>query len=273
MTSAFGLRDVQNTEVLGGKDVFDKHVFLDSNIGVREWPEHLNVSIFECLEKRQTCKYSNVKMLCALLGQIPGREQFSLMFFFTKFKVIIIIVLFKQLNCCGSDEMPFSSTRIEPTRLVSLRCEEMFNTHDLPSDDKHGASKMRFMHLLLRTRDSTLPAHSCAGVEVFTPFEFQQGQLLLLIRNPFLVLVLGFGVVECRNEGSFQIVGTGVVRNFQNRLLADTGDPSACFTFASGLSLGHPGGLASHSFTFTEGHTKFCPINLLETCTTSRNEH
>ena len=69
-----------------------------------------------------------------------------------------------------------------------------------------------------------------------------RSQLLLLTRNPFLVLVLGFGVVdsECRNEDSFQIVCTGVVRNFQNRLHAVVGDPSASFSltaFASALSL------------------------------------
>ena len=61
------------------------------------------------------------------------------------------------------------------------------------------------------------------------------------MRNPFLVLVLGIGVVdsECRNEEYFQIVCIGLVLNFQNRLLAVEGDPSASFSvaaFASGQS-------------------------------------
>ena len=65
----------------------------------------------------------------------------------------------------------------------------------------------------------TPPAHKrllsacalCAVFEVFTPSEFQQDELLLLIKNPFLDLVLGFGVVdrEYRNKDCFQIVCTG----------------------------------------------------------------
>ena len=31
-------------------------------------------------------------------------------------------------------------------------------------------------------------AQETAGVDVFNPFKFQQGQLLLLVRSPFLVL-------------------------------------------------------------------------------------
>ena len=82
-----------------------------------------------------------------------------------------------------------------------MRCELVFNKYELHSD-------------------KNMVHQECAGVEVFTPFQFQQGQLLLLTKNAFLVLVLGLDVVdiECRNEDCFQIVCTGVVHDFQNRL-------------------------------------------------------
>ena len=105
------------------------------------------------------------------------------------------------------------------------------------------------------------------------------------MRNPLLVLVLGFGDVDskCRHEDAFQIVCTGVVRNFQNRLLAVASDPSASYSvaaFASGLSLVHPSGLTVCRQRLQEGQhstlmarqTRFCPISLLDTFTTSSNQ-
>ena len=64
------------------------------------------------------------------------------------------------------------------------------------------------------------------------------------MRNAFLVLVLGFDVVdiECRNEDSYQNVCSGIVHDFQNPQLAVVGDPSSSFSApacANGLSLGH----------------------------------
>ena len=73
-------------------------------------------------------------------------------------------------------------------------------------------------------------------------------ELLLLIRNAFLVLVLGFDVVDigCPNEDYSQIMCTGAVHDFQNGQLAFVGDPTSSFSvaaFASGLNLVHQGGI------------------------------
>ena len=79
----------------------------------------------------------------------------------------------------------------------------------------------------------TYSACDCgAGLEVLNQLEFQQGQLLLLMRNAFLVLVLGFDVVDigCRNGDSSKIVCTGVVHDFQNGQLATASDPSSSFS-------------------------------------------
>ena len=47
--------------------------------------------------------------------------------------------------------------------------------------------------------------------------QIQQDQLLLIIRNTFLVLVLGFHAVcvDCRDKDSSQIICAGVVLDFQ----------------------------------------------------------
>ena len=89
---------------------------------------------------------------------------------------------------------------------------DVFNTFELHSDKKHGASRIKFTLLPAQVRLYSARAF-CAGVEVFTPFEFQHTQLPLLMKNPFLVVVLGFGVVDSVSGETkiFQIVCTGAV--------------------------------------------------------------
>ena len=80
------------------------------------------------------------------------------------------------------------------------------------------------------------PAHKrssadCASLRVrrsLTPLQvltllvgFRQEQSVLVNRNPFFVVVLGFDVVDSvENEGFFKIVCTGMTSNRHKRLLA-----------------------------------------------------
>ena len=94
------------------------------------------------------------------------------------------------------------------------------------------------------------------------------------MKNAFPVLVVGFHVIgiDYRNEDSSQIVCSGVVHDFQNRVPAVVNDPSSSFSttaFASGLSLVPPSGLTvcrqnlrvSHHFTMNK---QVCKKNFIE---------